>query len=88
MTGHLCGKTLLVLETTVICVSYVVVWKGNVIQNTKTQYFTLLIFLKVFCTFASCFKMGSQGRLLKYAFESGHMFDGRKLGVSSILEAY
>jgi len=46
LTGHLCGKTLLVLETTVISLSYMVLWKGNVIPNKKTQYFTLLIFSK------------------------------------------
>lgn len=48
MTGHLCGKTLLILETTVISVSYMVLWKGIVILNTKIQYFMFLIFLKYF----------------------------------------
>jgi hypothetical protein len=48
LTGHLCGKTLLVLETTVISVSHIVLWKGIVMLNTKTQYFTLLIFSKYF----------------------------------------
>jgi len=49
----------------------------------NTVFYTADIF-KVFCTFASCFKTGSKGRLLKYAAESGHMFDRCQLGGSSI----
>lgn len=54
----------------------------------KNTVFHVADIFKVFCTFASCFKTGSQGRLLKYAFESGRMFERCQLGGSTILEAY
>lgn len=47
-TGHLCGKTLLVLETTVISISYIALWKGIVVLNIILHYFTLLVFAKDF----------------------------------------
>jgi hypothetical protein len=54
--GHLYGKTLFVLETTIISVSYLVLWKGTVMLNTKTQYFMLLIFSKYFVPLLAALK--------------------------------
>jgi hypothetical protein len=54
----------------------------------KNTVFYIADIFKVFCTFANCFKTGSQGGLMKYAFESGLMFDRHQLGGSSVLEAY
>jgi len=61
-------------------------------RDCHTEYKNTVFYVpdifKVFCTFASCFKTGSHGGLLKYAYESGRMFERCQLGGSSILEAY
>lgn len=62
--------------------------EGECHMEYKNTVFYVAYIFKVFCTFTSCFKTGSQGRLLKYAFESGRMFDRCQLGGSSVMEAY
>lgn len=61
-------------------------------RDCHTRYNITLFYVadifKGVCTFASCFKMGNQGRLLKYVCESGNMFDRRQLGGSSVSGAY